>query len=154
MPLAHHTVSYTVLGRVQIPANPVAKPKHCIRLSRMSPAQSVAVKMGNPDSEEHNYAIARSRLRLPLQFVFYTVPIRIVYNRDVKTNGGIRRYPEFPECREINAHAQTVCTRPSLSRGRPGNEARMHHAKNRGNKEIPLAILSRILAQSCVTLPT
>ena len=27
----------------------------------------------------------------------------------------------------------------------------MHHAKNRGNKEIPLAILSRILAQSCVT---
>ena len=27
-----------------------------------------------------------------------------------------------------------------------------HHAKNRGNKEIPLAILSRILAQSCVTL--
>ena len=30
----------------------------------------------------------------------------------------------------------------------------MHHAKNRGNKEIPLAILSRILAQSCVTLPT
>ena len=30
----------------------------------------------------------------------------------------------------------------------------MHHAKNRGNKEIPLAILSRILAQSSVTLPT
>ena len=29
----------------------------------------------------------------------------------------------------------------------------MHHAKNRGNKEIPLAILSRILAQSCVTPP-
>ena len=28
----------------------------------------------------------------------------------------------------------------------------MHHAKNRGNKEIRLAILSRILAQSCVTL--
>ena len=28
----------------------------------------------------------------------------------------------------------------------------MHHAKNCGNKEIPLAILSRILAQSCVTL--
>ena len=28
----------------------------------------------------------------------------------------------------------------------------MHHAKNRGNKEIPLAMLSRILAQSCVTL--
>ena len=28
----------------------------------------------------------------------------------------------------------------------------MHHPKNRGNKEIPLAILSRILAQSCVTL--
>ena len=28
----------------------------------------------------------------------------------------------------------------------------MHHAKNRGNKEIPLAILSRVLAQSCVTL--
>ena len=27
----------------------------------------------------------------------------------------------------------------------------MHHAKNRGNKEIPPAILSRILAQSCVT---
>ena len=27
----------------------------------------------------------------------------------------------------------------------------MHHEKNRGNKEIPLAILSRILAQSCVT---
>ena len=27
----------------------------------------------------------------------------------------------------------------------------MHYAKNRGNKEIPLAILSRILAQSCVT---
>ena len=27
----------------------------------------------------------------------------------------------------------------------------MHHAKNRGNKEIPLAILSRILAQSCVS---
>ena len=26
----------------------------------------------------------------------------------------------------------------------------MHHAKNRGNKEIPLAILSRILAQSHV----
>ena len=97
----------------------------------MSPAQSVAVKMGNPDSEEHNHAIARSlrlrlRLRLPLQFVFCTVPIRIVYNRDVETNGGIRRYPEFPECREINAHAQTVCTRPSLSRGRPGNEATAH----------------------------
>ena len=29
----------------------------------------------------------------------------------------------------------------------------MHHAKNRGNKEIPLAILSSILAQSCVTPP-
>ena len=29
----------------------------------------------------------------------------------------------------------------------------MHHAKNLGNKEIPLAILSRILAQSCVTPP-
>ena len=28
----------------------------------------------------------------------------------------------------------------------------MHHEKNRGNKEIPLAILSRILAQSCVTI--
>ena len=28
----------------------------------------------------------------------------------------------------------------------------MHHAKNHGNKEIPLAILSRILAKSCVTL--
>ena len=28
----------------------------------------------------------------------------------------------------------------------------MQQAKNRGNKEIPLAILSRILAQSCVTL--
>ena len=27
----------------------------------------------------------------------------------------------------------------------------MYHAKNRENKEIPLAILSRILAQSCVT---
>ena len=27
----------------------------------------------------------------------------------------------------------------------------MHHAKKRGNKVIPLAILSRILAQSCVT---
>ena len=27
-----------------------------------------------------------------------------------------------------------------------------HHAKNLGNKEIPLAILSRILAQSCLTL--
>ena len=30
----------------------------------------------------------------------------------------------------------------------------MHHAKNSGNKEIPLAILSRILVQSYVTLPT
>ena len=29
----------------------------------------------------------------------------------------------------------------------------MHHAKNCGNKEIPLAILSRILAQSCLTPP-
>ena len=29
----------------------------------------------------------------------------------------------------------------------------MHHEKKRGNKEIPLAILSRILAQSCVTPP-
>ena len=29
----------------------------------------------------------------------------------------------------------------------------MHHAKNHGNKVIPLAILSRILAQSCVTPP-
>ena len=28
----------------------------------------------------------------------------------------------------------------------------MHHANNCGNKEIPLEILSRILAQSCVTL--
>ena len=28
----------------------------------------------------------------------------------------------------------------------------MHHAKNHGNKDISLAILSRILAQSCVTL--
>ena len=27
----------------------------------------------------------------------------------------------------------------------------MHHEKNRGNKVIPLAILSRILAQSCLT---
>ena len=27
----------------------------------------------------------------------------------------------------------------------------MDHAKNHGNKEIPLAMLSRILAQSCVT---
>ena len=65
--------------------------------------------MGNPDSEEHNYAIADCMLARfacdLLQFVFYTVPIRIVYNRDVKTNGDIRRYPE---CGEINAHAQTV----------------------------------------------
>ena len=29
----------------------------------------------------------------------------------------------------------------------------MHHAKNHGNKEIPIAILSMILAQSCVTPP-
>ena len=29
----------------------------------------------------------------------------------------------------------------------------VHHANNRGNKEIPLAILSRILAQACVTPP-
>ena len=29
----------------------------------------------------------------------------------------------------------------------------MHHAKNCGNKEIPLAIVSRILPQSCVTPP-
>ena len=29
----------------------------------------------------------------------------------------------------------------------------VYHAKNRGNKEIPLAILSRILAQSCITPP-
>ena len=29
----------------------------------------------------------------------------------------------------------------------------MQHAKNLGNKEIPLAIRSRILAQSCVTPP-
>ena len=29
----------------------------------------------------------------------------------------------------------------------------MHHAKNHGNKEIPVAILSSILAQSCVTPP-
>ena len=29
----------------------------------------------------------------------------------------------------------------------------MHNAKNHGNKVIPLAILSRILAQSCVTPP-
>ena len=29
----------------------------------------------------------------------------------------------------------------------------MHHAKNHGNKEIPLATLSRILTQSCVTPP-
>ena len=28
----------------------------------------------------------------------------------------------------------------------------MHRVKNRGDKEIPLAILSRILAQSCITL--
>ena len=28
----------------------------------------------------------------------------------------------------------------------------MHHANNRGNKDVPLAILSRVLAQSCVTL--
>ena len=28
----------------------------------------------------------------------------------------------------------------------------MDHVNNRGNKEIPLAILSRILAQSCITL--
>ena len=31
-------------------------------------------------------------------------------------------------------------------------DAGMHHAKNVGNKEISLAILARILAQSCVTL--
>ena len=31
-------------------------------------------------------------------------------------------------------------------------DAGMHHAKDRGNKEIPLAVLSRIPAQSCVTL--
>ena len=115
-------VSYTVLGRVQIPANPVGSQTkasyHCIRLSRMSPAQSVAVKMGNPDSEEHNYAIARS---LRLRLVFYAVPIRRVYNRDVQTNGGIRKYPEFPE---INARMRKQCVPglPSL-RGRPGNEA-------------------------------
>ena len=29
----------------------------------------------------------------------------------------------------------------------------MHYATNRGNKEIPLAILSKILPQSCVTPP-
>ena len=28
----------------------------------------------------------------------------------------------------------------------------MHHEKNRGNKEIALALLSRILAQSCIIL--
>ena len=28
----------------------------------------------------------------------------------------------------------------------------MHYAKNHGNKEMPLAILSRLLAQSCVTV--
>ena len=33
-----------------------------------------------------------------------------------------------------------------------GYRDRMHHAKNHGNKEVPLAILSRILAQSCVSL--
>ena len=32
-----------------------------------------------------------------------------------------------------------------------GQTKGMYHAKNRGNKEIPLAI--RVLAQSCVTLP-
>ena len=32
-----------------------------------------------------------------------------------------------------------------------GCRARMHHVKNRRNKVIPLAILSSILAQSCVT---
>ena len=32
-------------------------------------------------------------------------------------------------------------------------EVGMHHAKNRGNKDIPLAIPSRILAQSCVYNP-
>ena len=29
----------------------------------------------------------------------------------------------------------------------------MHHAKNCGNEEVPVAILSRILAQSCITPP-
>ena len=29
----------------------------------------------------------------------------------------------------------------------------MHYVKNRGNKEIPLVLLSRILAQSCILNP-
>ena len=37
--------------------------------------------------------------------------------------------------------------------GQMGYRDEMHHAKNHGNKEIPLALLSRILAQSCVTPP-
>ena len=39
-----------------------------------------------------------------------------------------------------------------MSKNYSNMDAGMHHAKNRGNKEIPLAILSRILAQSYVTI--
>ena len=69
----------------------------------------------------------------------------------------------------LYAHMQTVDTRP-LFHIRNGPEYEpivykckinewgcrdgmyMYYAKNHGNKEIPLAILSRILEQSCVTL--
>ena len=47
------------------------------------------------------------------------------YTRVTYNNAEIsKRDTEFLECWENPAHAQTVCTRPSSPRGRPGNEAR------------------------------
>ena len=59
-------------------------------------------------------------------------------------------------CHNYNRHNICACT-PAYTSAKIillnewGCRDEMHHVKNRGNKVIPLAILSRILAQSCVT---
>ena len=55
----------------------------------------------------------------------------------------------IPAKKDISSHSLSYI---QVQKSFKNMDVGMHHAKNRGNKEIPLAILSRILhvAQSCV----
>ena len=82
-------------------------------------AYSLATKTRTADTEE------RSDRTVGYKLVNYGIRIWIIYGRDETNTEKSGRATEFLECREINAHAHAVCTRPSSSppRGRPGNEA-------------------------------
>ena len=53
--------------------------------------------------------------------------------------------------KHINASFQYLQVKKIIQMNEWGCRDGMHHAKNCGHKEIPLAILSRILAQACET---